>query len=92
MRKLLFFHANWCEPCKFYSKQFIDEIEKKTGNVERVNAQENPFLADRYMVSRLPAVVLLDEEEKKKLIYGSLNIEEVVNWLNDSSNHRKRQG
>ena len=28
MRKLLFFHASWCPPCRFYEKQFIIPVGK----------------------------------------------------------------
>ena len=27
MRKLLFFHAPWCPPCRFYEKQFMEPLE-----------------------------------------------------------------
>lgn len=61
MRKLLFFHASWYPPCRFYEKQFIVPLEDLTGPgyIGRVDAWKFPQKAEKYMIDRLPAVVLL---------------------------------
>lgn len=62
MRKLLFFYAPWCSPCKFFEKEFIQRVAVRanTDQIEAINAQENPIIVDRYGVNRLPAAILTD--------------------------------
>ncbi len=83
MRKLLFFHAPWCPPCRFYEKQFIAPLEKRIGEgkIRRVDAQNDPFMADKYNIDKLPAVVLLDGETVYMNRTGAIDIDEVYSWM-----------
>lgn len=65
MRKLLFFHASWCPPCRFYDREIILSLEKIIGTdrIIRVNVQETPSQAEKYGVDKLPMIVILDNEE-----------------------------
>lgn len=66
MRKLLFFHAPWCAPCRNVEKTIITPLEERIGTdkIERINAQNEPFKADNYKVSKLPTVIVLDGENE----------------------------
>ena len=84
MRKLIFFHASWCPPCRFYEKQFITPLEKIVGaeHIERIDAWKEPFEAEKYHVERLPTVVLLDGETVyMKRTGGGIDIDRVAEWL-----------
>lgn len=83
MRKLLFFHASWCSPCRFYEKQFIAPLKEMVGaeRIERIDAWKEPWKAEKYMVDRLPTVILLDGETVCMIRTGSINIEKVAGWL-----------
>lgn len=85
MRKLLFFHASWCPPCRFYEKQFIIPLEGLTSpeHIERVDAWKHPQKAEKYMIDRLPAVVLLDGETVHMSRTGAINIDKVAKWLKE---------
>lgn len=63
--KLLFFHAPWCPPCKFFDREFIQPLTKKVGEdkIQRINVEEEPQLAEQYGVTRLPrAMVLVNDK------------------------------
>lgn len=63
MRKLLFFYAPWCSPCKFYSKEIISKVEAELpSHVVRINAENRPDLAQKHDIDRLPSIVMLDGE------------------------------
>ena len=85
MRKLLFFHASWCPPCRFYEKQFITPLEQAagTGKVQRVDVQSNPLMAERYQVDKLPTAVLLDGERVYMNRTGAIDVEDVGKWLKE---------
>lgn len=83
MRKLLFFHAFWCPPCRFYEKQFISLLENLVGPeyIVRVDAWMNPQRAEKYLVDKLPTVVLVDGEKAVLRCTGAINIDKVAVWL-----------
>ena len=83
MRKLIFFHASWCPPCRFYESQFITPIEEIVGaeHIERIDAWKEPFKAEKYHVERLPTVVLLDGETVYMNRTGAIEIDKVAEWL-----------
>ena len=87
MRKLLFFYAPWCSPCRFYDNQFITPLEQMVGEdkIQRVDAQNDPFTADIYNIDKLPAVVLLDGEAVYMNRTGAINVDEVASWLKEGS-------
>lgn len=89
MRKLLFFHASWCSPCRFYEKQFIAPLEERAGaeHIERIDAWKEPWKAEKYMVNRLPTVVLLDVENVYMIRTGAIDIEKVAEWLKGESDN-----
>ena len=83
MRKLIFFHASWCPPCRFYESQFISPLEEMVGSerIERIDAWKEPFKAEKYHVERLPTFVLLDGETIYMNRTGSIEIDKVAEWL-----------
>lgn len=83
MKKLLFFHAPWCPPCRFYEKQFIEPLKERveTDKIQRINVQDEPFMADKYQIDRLPTVVLLADETVYMNHTGAIDVEEVADWL-----------
>lgn len=86
MRKLLFFHSPWCPPCRFYEKEFILPLIQTAGadKVQKINAQEDPFTADKYGIDKLPAIVLLDGEQVKLNRTGAIDIKKVAEFLEGS--------
>ena len=83
MRKLLFFHASWCGPCKVYDREIITPLEDLVGTdrIERIDAWEEPHKAGKYHVEKLPTVVLLDGETVYMNRTGTIDVPEVAKWL-----------
>lgn len=85
MRRLIFFHTSWCPPCRFYEKQFIFPLEKLAGaeHIERIDAWKEPWKAEKYMVDKLPTVVLLDGNTVYMNRTGAIDINDVAEWLKE---------
>ena len=83
MRKLIFFHASWCGPCKVYDREIITPLEKMVGfnHIERIDAWKEPYKAKKYHVDKLPTVVLLDGKTVHMNRTGAIDVNEVANWL-----------
>lgn len=64
--KALFFTADWCPTCKRL-KPFIDKL-KETYDIEYVNIEENPGLAEAYDISSIPQVIVDTAEKTHRLI------------------------
>lgn len=84
MRQLLFFHADYCTPCKRYDKELITPLEAIVGNekVKRIDATQYPGIAKKYGVDKLPYAVLLDSG---KAVYAShlrFDVDVTAKWLN----------
>ena len=45
MKKLLFFHAPWCPPCRLVEREVVTPLEQEIGSekIQRINAQNEPF-------------------------------------------------
>src|SRR5947207_15847507 len=53
------FYADWCGPCKMLSP-VLEQIatEHVDGKITKVNVDEEPALAERYRVRRIPYVAM----------------------------------
>ena len=83
MRRLLFFHASWCSPCRFYEKQFIEPLEDEVGKdaIIHIDVQSDPFTAEKYLVDKLPTVILLDGKSVVERASGAIDINKMREWL-----------
>lgn len=83
MRKLLFFHASWCSPCRYYHKLFIEPVEQaaEAGQVIPIDAWKKPQEAEKYHIDKLPSVVLLDGDEVYIQYRGYMDVNEIASWL-----------
>lgn len=46
-----------------------------------MNAQSDPFTADKYNIDKLPAVVFLDGETVHMNRTGAISVDEAADWL-----------
>lgn len=61
---LVDFYADWCGPCKEIPpvlKKVKQEV--KGVRIVKVNVDENPFIASRYKVNRLPTLIVFKDGE-----------------------------
>ena len=59
MKKIFYFSAPWCGPCKQFGP-VMDRISQTGILVEKVNVDNVPALAAAYNVRSVPTVVVVD--------------------------------
>ena len=79
---LLDFWAPWCGPCQMVLP-LIDEIagERSDIKVGKINVDENPELAKRFRVMRIPTLVVMEKGEIKNRSTGYRPKEEILELL-----------
>ena len=60
MKKLLYFSAAWCGPCKQLGP-IMSEISS-TIPVKKIDVDQNPEMAQKYGIRNIPTVILVDEQ------------------------------
>ena len=60
MKKLLYFSAPWCGPCRQLGP-IMEEVAQQA-TVQKVNVDDNPELAQRYGIRNVPTVVLTSND------------------------------
>ena len=57
MKKLLYFSAEWCGPCKMVGP-VMEELKTEGYNVQKVDVDSNQELSQQFAVRNIPTVVL----------------------------------
>jgi len=57
MKKLLYFSADWCGPCKQLGP-IMEELSQAGMNVQKINIDTNQDAADGFNIRNIPTVVL----------------------------------
>jgi thioredoxin 1 len=61
MKKALYFTAAWCGPCKAF-RPILQETMAETGaNIQIIDVDQNPGLAQSFSISAVPTLILTDE-------------------------------
>ncbi len=61
MKRILKFEAEWCGPCHVI-RPTIEEIAEETGlELEAVNIDDNPGMAETYNVLSIPTVLVVED-------------------------------
>lgn len=79
---LIDFWAAWCGPCQMLSP-IIDEIAEEYSGIKvcKVNTSEEMELAQQFMVTSIPTLILMQEGKVIKTLVGYRTKEELVSEL-----------
>tara|TARA_R100001509_G_scaffold124347_1_gene77958 strand:- start:487 stop:735 length:249 start_codon:yes stop_codon:yes gene_type:complete len=81
MKKILYFSAAWCGPCKTLGP--IMESTSGQVNYQKVDVDNNPGLAAQYGIRNIPTLVLVNEngDELKRQV-GVLQQQQIIDFYN----------
>jgi len=57
MKKLLYFSAEWCGPCKMVGP-VMEELKAEGYNVQKIDVDSNQELSQQFAVRNIPTVIL----------------------------------
>ena len=81
MKKLLYFSAAWCGPCKTLGP-IVESLSGQI-NYEKVDVDNNQDLPIQYGVRNVPTLILLDETgETKGRLVGIQSKDAILNFYN----------
>ena len=81
MKKILYFTATWCAPCKALSP-IMDSLQGQI-NFDKIDVDSNTDLSTQYGVRGVPSLILLDETgEVKGRLTGVQSKEQILNFYN----------
>ena len=80
MKKILYFSAPWCGPCKTLGP--IMESLSGQINYQKINVDTNQDLPIKHGIRNIPALILLEDGEVKNKQVGLLTKDQILNFYN----------
>ena len=80
MKKILYFSAAWCGPCKMLGP--IMESLSGQINYEKIDVDNNQDLSIQYGVRNVPTLVLVENEETVGRLVGIQSKEQILEFYN----------
>lgn len=81
MKKLLYFYASWCTPCRSFSP-IIDKVAQSGITVQKVDVDDNSELTAKYRILSVPTVILLKGEAEINRFSGVKAQQQVIDFYN----------
>jgi thioredoxin 1 len=84
MTKVIKFYADWCGPCKVYSKAWdkvVDELNEQVEFVEINVEKDTSGLAAKYKVNGIPHTVVHRKDGTKEEVGGRMSVEKLREFI-----------
>lgn len=82
MKKILYFSAPWCGPCKQFGP-IMEQIGQSVP-VQKINIDDQPDLATSYSVRNVPTVIIVKDGEIVNRMVGVQAPATVMNAYNNA--------
>ena len=80
MKKILYFSAAWCGPCKMLGP-IMESISDQI-NYEKIDVDNNQELSIKYGVRNIPTLVLVENGEAVRKLTGLQQKDQILNFYN----------
>ena len=81
MKKILYFSAQWCGPCKTLGP-IIQESTTEGVVYEKIDVDANQELSIQYGVRNIPTLILVENGEVKGRKVGLQSKQDIINFYN----------
>lgn len=83
-RKIYLFTASWCSRCKYVRENFFSDIEETCPGAKVISLTESPHYAKEYHITRIPQIVLIDENGDRVPYFGE-RADQLIRWYQTGS-------
>ena len=80
MKKILYFTASWCGPCKALGP-IMDSLQGQI-NFDKIDVDSNTDLSAQYGVRGVPSLILLENGEEVNRLVGVQSKESILKFYN----------
>jgi thioredoxin 1 len=81
---LLDFYADWCGPCRMQSRilrEMESEVAGSGAMIIKINVEEHPEIAERFAVSSLPTLLVVNDGEVRNRKTGLTDKDQLLAWI-----------
>lgn len=79
MKKLIYFNAPWCQPCRTLGP-IMDQVSNKI-HVEKINVDDSPSIASDYNIRNIPTVVLVENQQEVRRFTGVKSLNDILTFI-----------
>lgn len=82
-KSIIDFYALWCGPCRML-EPILESISEENEDITiyKVNIDENPELANQFMVTSIPTIVLMNNGSKIETLVGLRSKDDIMSYFN----------
>lgn len=82
MKHVLYFTADWCNPCK-RTKPFAEELISEGYNIKFIDADSELDMIKNFKILSIPTFILIEDEQEINRMNGAKTKEQLLDFLND---------
>jgi len=90
MRHVLYFTADWCNPCKKV-RPIVEELNREVSDVkfQIIDVDSEGEFARRFEVKSIPTFILIEDSVEVNRLTGAQTKEKLLEMLNDEKNPKE---
>jgi thioredoxin 1 len=82
MRHILYFTAEWCNPCK-RTKPVAEELNRDNViKIQFIDADDNGELCRKFEVKAIPTFILIEDSKEIRRMNGAKTKEQIQEFIN----------
>jgi thioredoxin-like negative regulator of GroEL len=81
MKSILYFTADWCQPCKKV-KPIVEDMKKEGFQFQMIDADYEQLLVKQFQVKSIPTFILLQDGKEINRITGAKTRGELEDFIN----------
>jgi thioredoxin 1 len=83
MKKLIYFSADWCHPCKTFGPLLAGIATSNNIPLQHVNVDNNRELTMQYHIKSIPTVLLVENDQVINTFVGPKPESEILKFWNN---------
>jgi thioredoxin 1 len=82
MRHILYFTADWCNPCK-RTKPIAEELDRDNViQFQFIDADDNGDLCRKFEIKAIPTFILIEDNKEVRRMNGAKTREQIEEFIN----------